>query len=250
MSDVLRAPDSTESPTLTSPTSTKTTSKLMGLVRSPIGKKLLTGITGLGLTVFVLVHMLGNLLMFVGTDAYNAYAYHLEQWGIGLYAIEAILLLAVLVHAALGIQIFASRLKARPRLYSRYTSAGGTSYQTVSSRTMIITGTLLAAFLVSHLMTFKFGPRYPIQVNDLEMRDLARLVVEEFQQPFYLVGYTAMMALLGLHLRHGIWSAFQSLGALGKGIRPLVFTVGTVLAAAIAVGFVVMPWAIYFGVIG
>jgi succinate dehydrogenase / fumarate reductase cytochrome b subunit len=75
-------------------------------------------------------------------------------------------------------------------------------------------------------------------------------VVEKFQQPFFTVSYTALMGLLGLHLRHGIWSLFQSLGLLGEGLRPLVFTAGSLLAAAIATGFIALPWAIYFGVIG
>ncbi|MGF1569931.1 MAG: succinate dehydrogenase cytochrome b subunit [Nodosilinea sp.] len=225
-------------------------SPMLRFYRSPIGKKLITGITGLGLAVFVLVHMLGNLLLFVGPGAYNAYAHRLESWGIFLYLIEAVLLLAVLFHAGVGVEIFVRRLKARPEGYSRYQSVGRPSYQSVSSRTMIITGTLMAGFLVTHLLTFKFGPYYPTQLGNTTGRDLARLVVETFHQPFYTVGYTAILLMLGLHLRHGLWSGLQSLGALGAGVRPLAYGVSTVLAVAIALGFLVLPWAIYLDAVG
>lgn len=222
-------------------------SKAVAIYRSPIGKKLITGVTGLGLVTFVLVHMLGNLTLFISPAAYNAYAYHLENWGVLLYAIEAVLLISVLFHAALGIEIFTSRLRARPQVYADYVSAGKPSYQSVSSRTMIVTGTLLAAFLVSHLLTFKFGAYYPTEIDGHSARDLARLVIEKFQKPYFTLSYTALMALLGLHLRHGIWSALQSLGVLGQGIRPLIFGLGSLLALAIATGFLILPWAIYFG---
>jgi succinate dehydrogenase / fumarate reductase cytochrome b subunit len=240
MTDALKAP---ESPAQSSG------STLLKFYRSPIGKKLITGITGLALAVFVLVHMLGNLLMFFGQNAYNAYAEHLANWGILLYLVEGILLVAVLLHATVGIEIFSHRLRARREGYQQYQSVGHDTYQTVSSRSMIITGTLLAGFLVAHLMTFKFGPYYTTDLGDASVRDLARLVVEVFHKPFYVVGYTAMMLLLGLHLRHGIWSIFQSFGTLGKGIRPVAFAISTLLAVAIALGFIVLPWTIYFDVI-
>lgn len=241
MTDVLKAP-------VSAPASFD--SPFLRFYRSPIGKKLITGLTGLGLSVFVLVHMLGNLLLFVGRDTYNAYAHHIERWGWGLYLIEAVLLIAVLFHVALGIEIFASRLKARRRGYSQYHSAGSPSLQTTSSRSMIITGVILASFLVAHLLTFKFGPYYPTQLAGETVRDLAQLVIETFHKPLSALAYTAVMLLLGMHLRHGLWSALQSLGTLDRAIRPLAFSLGTVLAAAIALGFMVLPWGIYFDWVG
>jgi succinate dehydrogenase / fumarate reductase cytochrome b subunit len=241
MTNVLKAPE---------PIKPATDSPLLRFYRSPIGKKLITGITGLALAAFTLVHMLGNLTLFLGRNAYNSYGSHLADLGVLLYTIEGILLVVVLLHAAVGIEIFSHRLRARRQGYQQYESVGEGSYQTVSSRTMIITGTLLAGFLGAHLMTFKFGPYYATQLGDESMRDLARLVIEVFHKPFYVIGYSAMMLLLGLHLRHGIWSMIQSFGTLDKVWRPVAFGVGTVLAAAIALGFIVLPWAIYFDVIG
>lgn len=223
--------------------------RLLRLYRSSLGKKLLTGLTGLALSLFVLVHMVGNLTLFAGRDAYNAYAHHLENWGILLYALEAILLVSVLVHAAIGFQIFVGRLRARPQLYDQYVSLGRPSLQSVSSRTMLLTGILLAAFLVSHLLRFKFGVQYTTQIHGETGRDLARLVIERFQNLAPTLGYTAILGLLGLHLRHGLWSALQSLGAMSDGLRPVLYMASTVLAAAIAIGYIGLPWAIYLGLV-
>ena len=225
--------------------------RLVRLYQSPIGKKLITGVTGLGLGIFVLVHMLGNLMLFVSPAAYNEYAYHIEQWGPLLYAIELGLLTFVIFHALLGIQIYLGKLKARPTGYQTYASAGAPSLQSLSSRTMILTGLVLGVFLIFHLMAFKFGPYYATTLaNGAEGRDLARLVIEKFQTPQYTFGYSAVMVLLGFHLRHGLWSALQSLGAMSAGVKPLVYGFGTGLAVAIAAGFIGLPLAIYVGWIG
>ncbi|MEM6423908.1 MAG: succinate dehydrogenase cytochrome b subunit [Cyanobacteria bacterium P01_H01_bin.119] len=224
---------------------------LLRIYQSPIGKKLVTGLSGLALATFVLVHMVGNLLLFVGRDAYNAYAYHLEQWGLLLYLVEAVLLGAVLLHGVAGIQIFVGRLRSRPTGYRTYQSAGEPSRQSLSSRTMIVTGGVLALFLVAHLRTFKFGKFYAATLpGETAVRDLARLVIETFHHPIYAFGYAAVMVLLGVHLRHGIWSALQSLGAMGSGFQAGIYTLGTALAIAIALGFIVLPLSIYAGWVG
>ncbi|MBD2257016.1 succinate dehydrogenase cytochrome b subunit [Pseudanabaena sp. FACHB-2040] len=239
MTDVLRSPSTESSAPAQEPR----------LYQSPIGKKLLSAVTGLGLAIFVLVHMLGNLILFTGSNAYNQYARHLEDWGVLLYVIEAGLLVFVLVHAGLGIQIYLNRLKARPVHYQKYASAGSPSLQSLSSRTMIFTGITLAVFLVFHLTSFKFGAYYDAEFGGVPGRDLARLVFEKFHEPMYAFGYPAVMVLLGFHLRHGIWSALQSLGAMSKSIRPLVYALSTVLAALIAAGFIALPLAIYFNLL-
>lgn len=213
---------------------------------SPIGKKLITGVTGLSLAVFVLVHMLGNLLLFVGHDAYNAYAHHLENLGLLLWLVESMLVVVFLLHAIAGIQIFLGRLQARPEGYTTYASKGKPSLQSLSSRTMIVTGLVLGSFLVIHLWNFKFGTWYATQLDGERVRDLARLVVEKFQNPVYAFGYSSVMVLLGFHLRHGIWSALQSLGMMSKSIRWSVYGLSLLLGVAIAAGFLVLPLATYF----
>jgi succinate dehydrogenase / fumarate reductase cytochrome b subunit len=126
---------------------------------------------------------------------------------------------------------------------------GENSYQSFSSRTMMITGAVLVVFLGLHLWTFKFGPYYPTELNGESVRDLARLVVEVFHKLPYTLGYSAVLLGLGFHLRHGVWSAIQSLGALHAGIRPMAYGLSALLAMAIALGFVALPWAIYGGLI-
>ena len=213
---------------------------------SQIGRKVLTGITGLGLTLFVLVHMIGNLAYFTGNDTYNTYSHFLLSLGPLLYIIEAGLVVFVLLHAYLGISIYLGKRKARPEAYERYKSVGGPSKQSFSSRSMIVTGVVLLVFLVVHLKSFKFGTFYNTEIGGESIRDLARLVTEKFSSPWYTFGYLGVMILLGFHLRHGVWSAFQSLGATNPRWTPLIYSLGAILAVLIAVGFFVLPLWIFF----
>jgi succinate dehydrogenase / fumarate reductase, cytochrome b subunit len=95
------------------------------------------------------------------------------------------------------------------------------------------------------VMTFRFGPYYTVTVDGVEMRDLHRLVVEVFRNPVNVALYVAVMVLLGLHLRHGFWSALQSLGAYHPRWTPLWYTGGAIVAALLAVGFIVIPVWVY-----
>jgi len=226
-------------------------------LNSPIGKKLVTGVTGLGLTIFVLMHMIGNLSMFSGDDAYNEYAHLLMSLGPLLYAVELGLLVFFLAHVVNGFKIWMGKRKARPQGYKVYKSAGKPSMQSSSSRSMIITGIILLVFLVFHLVSFKFGPggpgngdaAYLTTIDGVEMRDLAKLVREKFALGWYTWGYTAIMLLLVVHLRHGVWSALQSLGAMRPSLSPAIYTIGGLIGLGIGLGFIVMPLALYFGMI-
>ena len=215
---------------------------------SQIGKKLLTGVTGLGLTLFVIVHMAGNLSYFAGNEAYNAYAHKLLSLGPLLYIVELGLLAFFVFHIVLGVNIYLGKRKARDQGYKRYKTVGGQSKQSLSSRSMIVTGVILGVFLVLHLVSFKFGAYYEaVETIDGEpVRDLARLLNEKFQSPLYAFGYSGVMLLLALHLRHGIWSAFQSLGATNPKLTPLIYTLGALVGLLIAVGFFILPLWIFF----
>ncbi|MFQ5569707.1 MAG: succinate dehydrogenase cytochrome b subunit [Rhodothermales bacterium] len=225
--------------------------KLLAALRSPVGKKVLTGITGLGLTVFVLEHMLGNLSYFSSDPhAYNTYADFLMSLGPLLYAIEVGLLAFFIIHIVMGVNVQVQKKKARPVGYKKYQSVGKPSMQSLSSRTMAMTGGILLLFLILHLISFKYGPGieegYVVTVEGSEIRDLKRLLEEKFQNPFYAFGYPAVMLLLGFHLRHGVWSALQSLGATNPKLTPVIYTLGGLLGALIALGFLVLPLWIYF----
>ena len=227
----------------------------LSLLSSTVGKKLVTGLTGLGLTLFVIGHMVGNLSFFVGHDAYNLYAYKLMSLGPLLYAIEAGLVLFFVGHAVTGIAIWLGKRQARPEGYARYASAKGASRQSTSSISMVYTGSLLLVFLVLHLISFKFGPggpgnadpAYLTIVDGVEMRNLALLVEQKFQQPLYAFGYSIIMLLLALHLRHGVWSAMQSLSLVRPSMSGAIYTGGAILGLGIALGFIVLPLWIFFG---
>jgi len=223
-------------------------SKLIAYYSSPVGKKVFTGVTGLGWFLFTIVHMTGNLSYFASdANAYNEYAHFLMSLGPLLWALEIGLLVLLVMHAFLGVGIYLNKRKARKSAYAKYASKGGAqTKQSLSSRTMIWTGLILLVFLVVHLASFKYGTYYEVMVNGEPMRDLKRLVTEKFQSPFYAFGYTAVVLLLAFHLRHGIWSAFQSLSLTNPRLTPVIYTAGTILGLLLATGFFVLPLYIYF----
>jgi succinate dehydrogenase / fumarate reductase cytochrome b subunit len=116
---------------------------------------------------------------------------------------------------------------------------------------MIISGLVLLAFTIIHVASFKYGPGigegYIVNVDGTQMRDVKRLLEERFANPYYAFAYTGVMLLLALHLRHGVWSALQSLGAMNPRLTPIVYGAGLVLGLLIAAGFFVLPLYIYFG---
>ena len=226
-------------------------SKIKRFATSPVGRKVLTGITGLGLTVFVIGHMIGNLQYFSSNEnAYNEYGHKLMELGPILYMVEIGLVAFFAYHVFLGINIYLRKRKARPEEYEVYASAGQPSRQSLASRSMIITGIVLLAFTVLHVLTFKYGPGiqegYVVNVDGENIRDLQRLLEEKFQNPLYAFGYPAVMILLGFHLRHGIWSAFQSLGANNPRLSPIIYATGGIFAILLALGFLVLPLVIFF----
>lgn len=209
---------------------------------STIGKKIITGITGLGLVLFITGHLFGNLLLLLpNPDYFNLYAHKLMSLGPLLYVIEAGLTLFFLSHAFTGLMIWRNKRKARPVNYALYNSQGGKSKQTFASRTMAFSGIVLLIFLVLHLLHFKFGAHYDTTIDGVLMRDLFKTVVEYYASPLNVLFYTAVMVLLGIHIRHGFWSAFQSLGALKPRFVPAFFSAGILFGAFYAAGFVLIP---------
>lgn len=215
---------------------------------SPVGRKVLTGVTGIGLVAFVIAHMIGNLTYLApDSDVYNGYAYKLLSMGWIFYIIEILLALCFLLHAVVGISIQIRRRKARPAGYKVYKSAGGASKSGYSARSMILTGVILLGFLILHLNSFKYGTYYETTLAGGEtVRDLYRLMTEKFKEPLYAFGYPIVMILLGMHMRHGVWSALQSLGMMNRRLSPYIYTLAAVLGVLVAVGFLFVPLYIYF----
>lgn len=219
---------------------------LLKALKSQVGRKILTAVTGIGLILFLIGHVIGNLTIFGSGEAFNEYTYTLENLGWLLYLLEAIIAIGFLLHAYIGISIWWKRRKARPEGYEKFRSKGEPSHITWSSQTMIYTGIILFVFLIIHLDTFKFGDTATIMLDGNEARDLKALVVEKFKSPLYTFGYTLVMILLGFHLGHGFWSAFTSLTMKHNRFSGIIYTVGIVFAVLLAVGFIFIPLYIYF----
>ena len=215
-------------------------------LRSSVGKKMIMGLTGLLLVLFLIEHLTGNFLLLLPDKApYNKYAHFLTSFGWLLIAAELILLAVFLAHVLSAISVTLRNRQARPQRYVKTAGAGPPSRKNLASLTMIYSGVILFVFLAIHLKTFKFGPYYPFHVDGQEMRDLYRLVAEVFSRPGYVVWYAAAMILLGFHLRHGFWSAFQSLGLYHPRWTPVIYGIGIFVAFVLALGFIGIPIWIY-----
>ena len=214
---------------------------------SSVGKKLLNGLTGVLLLLFIVAHLAGNLTIFFGKNALNAYAATTHSLGPILIVIELGLAAVFLLHAVSAITVWRDNRRARQSRYTMKRSKGAASKQTVASRTMIVTGSVLLFFLIVHLKQFRFGPDYltTLPGHPGEVWDLHRVVVETLKQPVWAGFYVVCMVLLGFHLRHGFWSALQSIGALNPKLRPLAFSAGLIFALVIAAGFIALPIFIY-----
>ena len=185
---------------------------ILKTLNSQVSRKYITGITGIGLIVFLVEHLIGNLTVFGSVGAFNEYVEFLHSFGSLLYVAELGLFILFLYHSILGISIWLNRRKARPQRYDIYSSKGGQSHQSLASKSMIYTGVITLIFIVLHLAHFKFGTVYTTTLNGEEVRDLKRLVIESFTQPAIALSYVFVLALLIFHLSHGFWSACTSLG--------------------------------------
>jgi len=219
---------------------------------SSVGKKYLMAASGLLLIGFLLTHMAANLLLYLpeGT-AFNMYAKGLKDLGPGLWVLESGLFALFAFHIALGIKLHFASPKGRPEGYiAGQKTKGGASKYGISSNAMKWTGLVLGIFVIGHVAWFRFEigvtGDYMTMIDGEPARDLYRLVVDTFKSPVWAAGYTAVMVFLFFHLRHGFWSAFQSLGAMAPKYDKLIYAAGIALAGLLTAGFIGLPFFIYF----
>lgn len=216
------------------------------LLWNSVGKKVIMGLTGLLMVLFLIEHLTGNLLLLNPDPApFNKYSHFLISFGWFLVVAELLLLAIFVGHVVAALSVTLRNRRARNQKYVMLRSAGPPSKKNVASTTMIYSGILIFVFLVIHLKTFKYGPYYTTEIDGVVMRDLYRLVVETFSKPGYVIWYVAAMVFLGLHLRHGFWSAFQSLGMHHPRYTPIIYSVGILIAVVLALGFIGIPVWIY-----
>jgi succinate dehydrogenase / fumarate reductase cytochrome b subunit len=202
---------------------------------SSVGKKLLMAVTGLGFIGFLTAHLAGNLSIYAGRDAFNNYALHLHSLGPLLTVFELGLLALAAVHVFTGLLLFYQNWQARPKRYQVYKSSGG---RTIGSATMPYTGFLILLFVIFHLSNFSFVDKTTTTIFDI--------VAGSFQNPAYVAIYVAAMIVVALHVSHGFWSLFQTLGANHPKYMPIISGAGFVVSVVFGIGFGFIPLYITF----
>ena len=221
---------------------------ISAFTRSSIGRKYIVAITGVILVGFIIGHLLGNLQIFIGQDAVNAYAVSLRKLGPLLWAVRIFLLIAVVLHIYFTIRLAIDNRAARPQAYARKDHVKAT----FASRTMALSGLLVLAFILYHLAHFTFllvNPQYA-ELHDAQGRhDVFSMMVYGFQNPIVSTFYVIAMFLLTLHLTHGTSSFFQSLGLNDKTLTPKLAWGGRVFAWLIFAGYTSIPVAVLLGLV-
>ncbi len=197
---------------------------------SSIGKKLLMAISGLGFFGFLCAHLAGNLTLYKGGTAFNAYAQKLRSLGPLLTVFESGLLVFAVIHLTTGTILFFQNLKARSVPYKIDRRAGG---RTLSSTLMPYTGFILLAFVIFHLINFSFV--------DTSYRTIFEIVSAAFASPIYISIYVFVMIVLALHTRHGFWSAFQTIGANHPRYMPAIMVLSVAVSLIFGFGFGLLP---------
>ena len=193
-------------------------------------------VTGLCFCSFLILHLAGNLILYSGRDAFNSYAEKLHSLGSIITMAEFGLLFFAIIHVLIGTTLFYQNLRARPIRYSVNKWAGGRS---IGSVTMPYTGFLLLIFVIIHLLNFHF-----IEKNDTT---IFQIVTDAFAKPGYIAMYIAAMIVVAIHVSHGFWSAFQTIGANHPKYMPFIRGLSIVFSIALGVGFGFIP--IYFSFI-
>jgi succinate dehydrogenase / fumarate reductase, cytochrome b subunit len=218
-------------------------STLRRVFSSSVGTKLLIGLTGLALFAYLILHLAGNALIFAGPETFNEYSHALISNPL-ILPIEIGLLAIFLLHVYKAVTNDVTNRAARPAGYAVKKYAGHTSRKSVASSTMIWSGLVIFLFILVHVKQFKYGAWYQT-VSEQPIRDLARTEFEVFSQPLWVAFYVVCTLLVGLHLRHGISSGFQSLGFDHPVYTRRLTTWGVVFAVIIGGGLAFIPVWVY-----
>jgi succinate dehydrogenase / fumarate reductase cytochrome b subunit len=210
---------------------------------SSVAEKLLIAVTGLALFLYLVVHLVGNSLLFFGPGTFNGYAHALMSNPL-VVLVELGLAAIFVLHVWKTAVMWWRNRGARPEPYERKRWAGSPSRKSAASTTMIYTGALTAIFVVLHVRVFKYGPAAEVAGR----RDLYGLLVTFFQDPLHVALYEVCLVLLGFHLWHGCSSALESLGLDEPRYTRVLLGLGKVVAVVIAGGFLFIPlWAFFLG---
>jgi len=219
----------------------------MGRIRnfyaSMVGKKVVMGVTGLIGVGFVILHSLGNLLIFQGSTALNSYSHFLKSSAELLWALRITLIVAVILHVIAAAQLARQSRSARPIGYVKHES----QVATVASRTMRWGGVLILVFIVFHILHFTTGTIRPAGVFSHE--DVYANVVSSFKIWWVALFYVVTMIALGFHLFHGAWSSMRSIGVSPPSPRPLHRRISLAIAVLVWAAFTAVPVAVFSGLV-
>jgi succinate dehydrogenase / fumarate reductase cytochrome b subunit len=209
---------------------------------SSVGKKIVMAVTGLIWVAYLITHVLANLLVFQGPGRINAYSAFLHGTGGALWGARLVLIAALLLHLVAAVQLAGRQQEARPVGY-----AAGRKPQTstLAVRTLRWGGALILLFLIYHILHFTIGSAHPDFLEGNPYHNVA----QGFQSLGVVVLYLIAMAVVGLHLYHGVWSSGRSLGVSPPSPRPLKRSLVLALAVLIWLGFSIIPIAVYAGVV-
>jgi succinate dehydrogenase / fumarate reductase cytochrome b subunit len=211
-------------------------------------KKFVMAISGILMLLFLIAHMIGNLHVFQGAESFNDYSEWLRSVGEPalpprtlLTAIEVGLVVAVVAHMWAAIALWRQAKRARPESYVTKKSV----VQTYASRTMRWGGVIIALFIVYHLLDLTFGAANPAGTDATPYDRL----VASFQNPIATTVYVVALILLGMHLRHGIWSVTQTLGLSNRRRERTANAFAVAFATLLIAGYLVVPAAVVFGLV-
>ena len=204
---------------------------------SSVGKKLMMAVTGLAFCGFLAGHLAGNLTIYGGKDAFNSYAEHLHSLGPLITLMEWGLLIFAVIHICTGLTLFYQNFQARPGRYVVKKRAGG---RTIGSATMPYTGVVLLVFVILHLINFHFVDKTDVTIY--------QIVSQTFESPIYVIIYILAVIVAAIHVSHGFWSAFQTIGANHPKYMPLIMLLSVAFSLAVGFGFGLLP--IYISLAG
>lgn len=217
--------------------------KAIRFYQASIGKKAVMAVTAVVLFGYVIGHLAGNLQVYLGAAQMDRYAAFLHSMPALLWAVRALLLVCVVLHITASIQLTILKQEARPIGYVKKEAIGSN----IASRSMIWSGAMIAAFVIYHLLDLTAGVANTAQYQDLHAYEN---LVYSFQRVPVSVFYIIAMLLLGMHLYHGIWSMFQTLGFSHPRYTPMIKRAAAVVAILITAGFISIPIAVMTGVVG
>ncbi len=215
-------------------------SNLLSYFKSSIGKKQIVAVTGLMLILFIVGHLAGNLIFYLGPEAFNKYAKKLSDLRPGFYVVEFGLLVVFVVHMTLTASIVLENIKSRTVNYNVKKSS---NQRSLSTRLMPFTGTILIAFVVWHLLDFTFTDKHgdASVLQDGMSYGLYGVVYNAFTDPIHSGLYIIAMFSLGFHLNHGIQSFAQTFGFSSPTYTPLIKNISQWTAIVITLSFSSIP---------